>query len=47
MDMNRNINLGKYGSFKGKDLIGKPYGDTYEIKDGDLFVVQSTLTEIG
>lgn len=41
-----NINLGKYGSFKGKDLIGKPYGDTYEIKDGDLFVVQSTLTEI-
>lgn len=30
-----------------KDLIGRPYGDTYEIKDGGLSVVKATLNEIG
>lgn len=42
-----NIPLGKYGSFKAKDLIGKPFGETYEIKAGLLHVVQTTLNEIG
>ncbi|GAA96840.1 uncharacterized protein L969DRAFT_94895 [Mixia osmundae IAM 14324] len=42
------INLGKYGQFKSDDLIGRPYGFTYEITHGgSLTVVQHvTLSEI-
>jgi tRNA (adenine-N(1)-)-methyltransferase non-catalytic subunit len=41
------INLGKYGTFKAIDLIGKPFGETYEIKAGEIFLVKATLQEIG
>ena len=44
---NSTVSLGKYGSFKAKDLVGKPYGHTYEIVDGGLQVLQATLNEIG
>lgn len=40
------ISLGKYGSFKAAALIGRPYGDTYEIKEDGLQVMQATLNEI-
>ncbi|KAK4058446.1 tRNA (adenine(58)-N(1))-methyltransferase non-catalytic subunit trm6 [Microbotryomycetes sp. JL221] len=41
------ISLGKFGSFKGRQLIGKPYGHTFEIThDGNLKVLESTLNEI-
>lgn len=44
----RSVGLGKYGSFQAKDLIGKPYGETYEITTtGGLIRVEATLTEIG
>lgn len=42
-----NVSLGKYGTFKTKDLVDKPYGHTYEIVDGGLQVMQATLNEIG
>jgi hypothetical protein len=42
------ISLGKYGSFKSEELVGKPYGHTYEVvEDGKLAPVQVTLNEIG
>ncbi|BGP14425.1 tRNA (adenine(58)-N(1))-methyltransferase non-catalytic subunit trm6 [Rhodosporidiobolus nylandii] len=42
-----NISLGKYGSFKAKELVGRPYGHTYEVtEDGKLEVVKVTLKEI-
>lgn len=41
------ISLGKFGSFQAKLLIGRPYGDTYEIKNGQLHVLNSTLREVG
>lgn len=44
---NSNVSLGKYGTFKAKDLVGKPYGHTYEIVDGGIQVMQATLNEIG
>ncbi|GAA5979467.1 hypothetical protein JCM11641_005404 [Rhodosporidiobolus odoratus] len=41
------VALGKYGSFKAKELVGKPYGHTYEILEGGtLATVQATLKEI-
>ncbi|KAK4051812.1 tRNA (adenine(58)-N(1))-methyltransferase non-catalytic subunit trm6 [Microbotryomycetes sp. JL201] len=40
------ISLGKYGSFKGQQLIGKPYGPAYEVTDSGLQMLQSTLDEI-
>ncbi|BGP23270.1 eukaryotic translation initiation factor 3 62 kDa subunit [Rhodotorula toruloides] len=44
---NVTISLGKYGSFKGHELVGRPYGHTYEIsEDGKLSTVQVTLHEI-
>lgn len=44
----RTVGLGKYGTFKGRELIGRPYGHTYEIgEDGKLSVLQATLNEIG
>ncbi|GAA5858279.1 hypothetical protein JCM1840_001127 [Sporobolomyces johnsonii] len=44
---NGTIGLGKYGSFKAKELVGRPYGQTYEIHDGGkLAVVKATLNEI-
>ncbi|GAA5891358.1 hypothetical protein JCM6882_004670 [Rhodosporidiobolus microsporus] len=47
INQNGTISLGKYGSFKAKELIGRPYGHTYEIEeDGSLSVVKATLNEI-
>ncbi|GAA5945759.1 hypothetical protein JCM1841_002856, partial [Sporobolomyces salmonicolor] len=44
---NGTIGLGKYGTFKAKELVGRPYGQTYEIQDGGrLAVVKATLNEI-
>lgn len=44
----RTISLGKYGSFKGHELVGRAYGHTYEIsEEGKLSTVQVTLNEIG
>lgn len=44
----RTISLGKYGNFKGRELVGRSYGHTYEIsEDGTLSTVQATLNEIG
>ncbi|GAA5998371.1 tRNA 1-methyladenosine methyltransferase subunit GCD10 [Rhodotorula paludigena] len=44
---NGTVGLGKYGTFKGRELIGRPYGHTYEIgEDGKLSVLQATLNEI-
>ncbi|BGP30574.1 tRNA (adenine(58)-N(1))-methyltransferase non-catalytic subunit trm6 [Rhodotorula toruloides] len=41
------ISLGKYGSFKGHELVGRAYGHTYEIsEEGKLSTVQVTLNEI-
>ncbi|CEQ42239.1 SPOSA6832_04030, partial [Sporobolomyces salmonicolor] len=45
---NGTIGLGKYGTFKAKELVGRPYGQTYEIQEGGrLAVVKATLNEIG
>ena len=42
------ISLGKYGTFIGKELVGRPYGHTYEVRDdGSLSRVKVTLNEIG
>ena len=30
------ISLGKFGSFPSSELIGQPFGHTYEIVDGGL-----------
>ncbi|GAA5821415.1 hypothetical protein JCM11251_004612 [Rhodosporidiobolus azoricus] len=47
INQNGTISLGKYGSFKAKELIGRPYGHTYEIEEnGKLSAVQATLNEI-
>ncbi|BGO90082.1 hypothetical protein NBRC10512_004020 [Rhodotorula toruloides] len=44
---NGTISLGKYGSFKGHELVGRAYGHTYEIsEEGKLSTVQVTLNEI-
>ncbi|GAA6028044.1 hypothetical protein JCM8097_001845 [Rhodosporidiobolus ruineniae] len=47
VQQNGNISLGKYGSFKAKELVGRPYGHTYEVgENGKLSVVKVTLNEI-
>ncbi|BGP38423.1 tRNA (adenine(58)-N(1))-methyltransferase non-catalytic subunit trm6 [Rhodotorula kratochvilovae] len=41
------VSLGKYGTFLGKELVGRPYGHTYEVADnGSLERVKVTLNEI-
>lgn len=45
---NNTLTLGKLGSFKASELVGKVYGQTYEILDGGaLEAVKTTLSEIG
>ncbi|KAM0754737.1 Gcd10p-domain-containing protein [Meredithblackwellia eburnea MCA 4105] len=46
ISLNGNVSLGKYGAFKSKALIGLPYGQTYEITEGELKVVHTTLNDI-
>lgn len=42
------INLGKYGSFHANDLVGEPYGLTYDIVERQLKVVPPrTIQEVG
>ena len=42
------VNLGKAGIFPTDELIGQPYGLTYEISDKKLHVLPPrTLEEIG
>lgn len=45
----RSVGLGKFGSFKADDVIGQPFGFTYEInEDGSLgIVLNKTLAELG
>lgn len=43
----RIVSLGKFGNFHARELLGRPYGETYEIKDMSLMLVQATLNEIG
>ncbi|GAA5929626.1 tRNA 1-methyladenosine methyltransferase subunit GCD10 [Sporobolomyces koalae] len=44
---NGSISLGRYGTFKAQELVGKVYGQTYEILDGGkLHAVNTTLNEI-
>ena len=44
----RNVNLGKFGSFHSKDLIGQPYGLTYSIVEKSLKIVPPRpLQEVG
>ncbi|GAA6051958.1 hypothetical protein JCM3770_002984 [Rhodotorula araucariae] len=41
------VSLGKYGTFIAKELVGRPYGHTYEVADdGSLARVKATLNEI-
>ena len=44
----RSVSLGKFGSFKSDDVIGMPYGFTYEIGDGSRLqlVMDRTLSEL-
>lgn len=42
-----NLGLGKYGKIACRELIGRTYGDTYEIlDDGKLKSVKATIEEI-
>lgn len=42
------INLGKFGSFYSSELIGQPYGLTYDISEKKLKVVPPrTFQEVG
>ncbi|SPO35946.1 related to GCD10 - translation initiation factor eIF3 RNA-binding subunit [Pseudozyma flocculosa] len=45
----KQVNLGKFGSFKADDIIGMPFGFTYEIADANTLklVMNSTLAELG
>ena len=44
----RTINLGKYGSFPTSELVGQPYGLTYEIVDKKLKVLPPRpMQEVG
>ncbi len=46
--MSRTVSLGKYGSFKVNDLVGQPYGLSYDIVDRGLKVVPPrTIVEVG
>ncbi|EPQ31091.1 uncharacterized protein PFL1_01280 [Pseudozyma flocculosa PF-1] len=44
----KQVNLGKFGSFKADDIIGMPFGFTYEIADANTLklVMNSTLAEL-
>lgn len=47
-DLIRTANLGKFGSFHANELVGQPFGLTYEIADKKLKVVPPrTLQEVG
>ncbi|KDQ15589.1 hypothetical protein BOTBODRAFT_624451 [Botryobasidium botryosum FD-172 SS1] len=47
MDKKGNVNLGRFGNFKTEELIGKPYGLTYEITDKQLKALPpKTLDEL-
>ncbi|KIP11118.1 hypothetical protein PHLGIDRAFT_64283 [Phlebiopsis gigantea 11061_1 CR5-6] len=39
LEKDANVNLGKFGSFNSKDLIGQPYGLTYSIVEKSLRIV--------
>ena len=44
----RNVVIGKFGSFLANELIGQPYGLTYEIVDKKLkYLPPRTLEEVG
>ena len=44
----RNVVIGKFGSFLANELIGQPYGFTYEIVDKKLkYLPPRTLEEVG
>lgn len=44
----RTVTIGKFGSFHGNELIGQPYGLTYEIAEKKLkYLPPQTLEEIG
>ena len=44
----RNVVIGKFGSFFANELIGQPYGLTYEIVDKKLeYLPPRTLDEVG
>ena len=44
----RNVIIGKFGSFLANELIGQPYGLTYEIVDKKLkYLPARTLEEVG
>lgn len=44
----RTANLGKFGSFYANELVGQPFGLTYEIADKKLKAVPPrTLQEVG
>lgn len=46
--LHRTINLGKFGSFRSSELIGQPYGLTYNISEKKLNVVPPrTFQEVG
>lgn len=42
-----NVSLGKYGTFNTRNLIGQPYGHTYEVlAGGQLKIVRATIAEV-
>lgn len=46
--MNSTVNLGKFGLFYSNELVGQPYGLTYDIVDKKLKVIPPrTLQEVG
>ncbi|KAI0785350.1 Gcd10p-domain-containing protein [Irpex lacteus] len=47
LEKNGTVSLGKYGSFKVNDLVGQPYGLSYDIVDRGLKVVPPrTIVEV-
>jgi len=46
--MSRTVAIGKFGSFHANELIGQPYGLTYEIVEKKLkHLPPRTLEEVG
>jgi len=44
----RTISFGKFGAFEANELIGQPYGLTYEIHDKKLkAMLPKTMDEVG
>jgi len=39
LEKDSTINLGKFGAFFSNDLVGQPYGNTYDITDKKLTVI--------